>query len=43
MVFADLEKSCLALLTPDLVVAAASGALWIYPLHRHIGHDDDRA
>ena len=43
VVFADLEKSCLALLTPDLVVAAASGALWIYSLHCHIGDDDDRA
>ncbi len=43
VVFADIEKSYLALLTPDLVVAAASGALWIYPLHRHIGNDDDRA
>jgi hypothetical protein len=43
VLFADLEKTCLALLTPDLVVAAASGALWVYPLHRHIGNDDDRA
>jgi len=42
VVFADLEKS-LALLTKDLVVAAASGALWIHPVHRHIGNDDDRA
>ncbi|KAL0053939.1 hypothetical protein WJX82_001415 [Trebouxia sp. C0006] len=35
------ERAAKQVQTPS--VTSASGALWIYPLHRHIGNDDDRA